>query len=52
MSGSSKDWGHGKKTSPLPVKNQDKELKTKTSAARNPGKEKDSPMSNPLKRVK
>jgi hypothetical protein len=48
MSGSAKDWGHGKKTSKLPVKNQDKELRTKVKKARNPGKEKDSPMSTPV----
>lgn len=48
MSGSSKDWGHGKKTSQLPVKDQDKELKTKRMAAKNPTKEKDTPMSTPV----
>ena len=48
MSGSAKDWGHGKKTSNLPVKNKDKELKYKVKAAKNPGKEKDSPMSTPV----
>ena len=52
MSGSSKDWGDGRKVKPLPVKNQDKELKTKTMKPKNPGKESESPMSNPLKRVK
>lgn len=52
MSGSSKDWGHGKKVNALPIQNMDGELKTKFSAAKNPGKEKDSPMNNPLKRVK
>jgi hypothetical protein len=48
MSGSKKDWGHGKKTSALPVKNQDKELKTKRPAVRNRTKEKDTPMSTPV----
>ncbi len=48
MSGSKKDWGHGRKTSALPVKNQDKELKTKIKAAKNPAKEKDTPMSTPV----
>ena len=48
MSGSKKDWGHGKKTSDLKIKSQDKELKTKIKAARNPNKEKDSPMSTPV----
>ena len=48
MSGSAKDWGHDKKTTSLPVKNKDKELKTTSKAAKNPGKEKDSPMSTPV----
>lgn len=48
MSGSAKDWGHGKKTTDLPVKNKDKELKTKRPALRNPAKEKDTPMSTPV----
>jgi len=48
MSGSAKDWGDGRKTSELPVKNMDKELKTTEKAAVNPGKEKDSPMSTPV----
>jgi len=48
MSGSAKDWGDGRKTKELPVKNKDKELRTTVSAAKNPAKEKDTPMNTPV----
>lgn len=49
MSGSKKDWGHGKKVKKLPMIDRDPELKTTKGGAANPYSEDDSPMNNPLK---